>query len=77
MQAVPSLTYVAEEVARLRMALVMMAGENMPVSDLPELEIRKLLVSAGGSTVARKRFGALSRSLDWCQDSKHIRIGPP
>jgi hypothetical protein len=34
------------------------------------------LAAAEGVTTARKRFGALSRFLDWCQDAGHVSANP-
>ena len=48
----------------------------MPAADLTEADVRRLLNVAGGKTTARKRFGALSRFLDWCQDAGHIQANP-
>ena len=70
----PSATYVAEELAQVRLALDEIDAVNTPAAELTEINIRRLL--ATGNAVARKRFGALSRFLDWCQDAGHIRINP-
>jgi integrase len=51
-----------------------MGACETPAADLSEADIRKLLAS--GKAVARKRFGALSRFLDWCQDAGHIQTNP-
>ncbi len=49
----------------------------MPVSDLGAANIRAWLSTAGANgMIARKRFGALSRFLDWCQDMGHIETNP-
>ena len=47
-----------------------------PRADLTGAEVRRLLNVTGGKTTARKRFGALSRFLDWCQDAGHIQTNP-
>ncbi len=70
----PSATYVTEELAQVRLALDEIGAADTPAVDLSESDIRKLLASGG--TVARKRFGALSRFLDWCHDERHIRANP-
>lgn len=70
----PSLAYVREEVAQLKLALAEMDGANLPAANVGEPDVRKLLF--GGTAVARKRFGALSRFLDWCQDSGYIQSNP-
>ncbi len=38
--------------------------------------MRELLSSAEGVTTARKRFGSLSRFLDWCQELGHTQVNP-
>ena len=70
----PSATYVAEEIAQLRLALAEMDATEMPAASLIEPTIRALI--AGGRSVAYKRFGALSRFLDWAQDAGHIQANP-
>lgn len=72
----PSPAYVAEEMAQVRMAIAAMAAQTMPATDLRDSDVRKLLDEAGGNTIARKRFGALSRFLDWCHDAGHIQANP-
>ena len=72
----PSPDYIAEELAQTRMAVKEMKAENTPVTDLTEANIRALLAGAVGQTTARKRFGPLSRFLDWCQDLGHIQVNP-
>jgi integrase len=72
----PSPEYVADEVAHTRQALADMKVEDMPAASLTDAELRTLLGVAGGVTTARKRFGALSRFLDWCQDVGHIQANP-
>jgi hypothetical protein len=73
---VSSAAYVASELAQVRMALADMKAERIPASDLTEAEIRGLLAAVDGVTTARKRFGALSRFLDWCQDASRITSNP-
>lgn len=68
--------YVADEVAHARRALADMKAEDMPAANLTDAELRTLLSVVGGVTTARKRFGALSRFLDWCQDTGHIQANP-
>ena len=70
----PSPAYVAEELAQVRLSLAAMAAENMPAADLSDADVRVLLNEAGA--IARKRFGALSRFLDWCHDAGHIKANP-
>jgi integrase len=72
----PGPRYVAEELAQLRMALAEMNVADKPVAELNAGQVRKLLESAEGVTTARKRFGPLSRFLDWCKDGKYIPENP-
>jgi integrase len=73
----PSSAYVAEELAQLQRALRAMEANDMPVTELGEPSLRGLLsATEAGVTVARKRFGALSRFLDWCQDAGHVSANP-
>jgi integrase len=68
--------YLAAELAQIRMALADMKAEKTPAADLTPDDVRKLLDNAEGVTTARKRFGALSRFLDWCRDEEHISANP-
>jgi integrase len=69
--------YVAEELAQCRLALADLDAQDMPVVALGLSELRRLLDRLGAApSVARKRFGALSRFLDWCQDAGHIAANP-
>ncbi|MDR3529794.1 MAG: integrase arm-type DNA-binding domain-containing protein [Rhodopila sp.] len=73
----PSAKYVAEEVAQARQSLSIMEAEDMPAADLSDAEVRKLLRRpSDGAAIARARFGALSRFMDWCQDAGHIKTNP-
>ena len=72
----PSPAYVTEEVAQVRLSLATMAADDMAATELTEAEVRTLLTATGGNTTARKRFGALSRFLDWCHDAGHIKANP-
>jgi integrase len=72
----PSQGYVAAELAQLRRALADLEAENMPAAELAESDVRKLVTTAEGVTTARKRFGALSRFLDWCCEEGHIAVNP-
>jgi integrase len=53
-----------------------MNAQDMPAPHLTPADVRSLLGSVEGATTARKRFGALSRFLDWCQDAGHIDVNP-
>jgi integrase len=73
----PSASYVADELAQVRLGLAEMSAENMPAAELGVLQIRQLLsLSANSSVNKRPRFGALSRFLDWCHDAGHIQANP-
>lgn len=69
--------YVAEELAQCRLALAELDANDMPAAGFGLAELRRLLDRLGTApSVARKRFGALSRFLDWCQDAGHIVANP-
>jgi integrase len=69
--------YVTQELTQLRLALTAMQASDIPAGDLTEANIRLLLSTADGEgSTARKRFGALSRFLDWAQDAGHIPVNP-
>jgi integrase len=73
----PSAAYVAGELAQLRLALADIGATSLPVASLGLSELRRLLDSASSTPgAARKRFGAIYRFLDWCQDAGHIQINP-
>lgn len=73
----PSAAYVAEELAQVRLALTDMDAIQLPVAALGQPELRRLLDNASSAPgAARKRFGAMSRFLDWCQDAGHIQTNP-
>jgi integrase len=69
-------TYVAEELAQIQMALAHMDAARFPVADLTPEHVRRLVATVEGETTARKRFGALSRFLDWAVDFGHIPFNP-
>jgi integrase len=69
----PSKRYVVEELANLRAAVAAMKAGTKPAAEVSGADLRALLrVSAAGSTLARQRFGAVSRFLDWCLDEGHV-----
>jgi integrase len=72
----PSKTYVANEVAQVRLALEELHAPKGAAGDLTPATIRKWLDNSGESGSMRARFGALSRFLDWCQDAGHIALNP-
>jgi integrase len=74
----PAPKYVSEELSQLKLALADMEAEDLPAANLGSVEIRQLLETAAAisAATARARFGALSRFLDWCQDSGHIETNP-
>jgi integrase len=71
-----SASYAVAELAQVRLALTDMKAESTPAPDLGEVDVRRLIATSEGVTTARKRFGALSRFLDWCQDAGHIATNP-
>jgi integrase len=73
----PSAGYVAEELTQVQLALSAMEAEELAAADLTEANLRQLLdETAGKGSIAGKRFGALSRFLDWAQDAGHITSNP-
>jgi integrase len=73
----PSSDYVADELTQLRLALSEMKVENKPAADLTVADVRRLLDGAvAGTASIRARFGSLTRFLDWCQDTEHIKANP-
>ena len=73
---VPSLGYVSGEVAQVWLALETMQVLNFPVTNLTDADLRRLLDATTEGTIAGKRWGAISRFLDWCQDAGHISVNP-
>jgi len=71
----PSNDYVAAELAHLRAATAAMQADAQPAADLSAANVRGLLkTEAARSAVARHRFGALSRFMDWCVDEGHVPL---
>jgi integrase len=69
--------YAADELAQCRLALADLDALDMPATAFGVAELRRLLDRLGTApSVARKRFGALSRFLDWCQEAGHIAVNP-
>jgi integrase len=73
---VPSSGYVASELVQVRFALVTMEAEDLPATSLTETHLRRLLDTTSRGSIAGKRFGALSRFLDWCHEAGHIKANP-
>lgn len=73
----PTPKHVKEELMHARAAITMMTAEATPLAELDSASIRGMLAAtAGRPATARARFGALSRFLDWCQDSGQIEVNP-
>ena len=73
----PSPAHVAEEVAQVRAAMLMMAAADTPLAEINGATIRTMLAAlADKPATARARFGALSRFFDWCQDEERIASNP-
>ncbi len=69
--------HAAEEIAHAKAAVAAMGAEDRPVSDVTASDLRTMLkASASVRTAGRRRFGALSRFFDWCQDEGHIALNP-
>jgi integrase len=70
-----SAAYVSTELAHLKAAVACMKAGEKPALDLCAADLRVLLkAEAGRAAVARHRFGAVSRFLDWCMDEGHVRM---
>ncbi|RVT97675.1 DUF4102 domain-containing protein [Rhodovarius crocodyli] len=68
----PGAAYVATELAHLRAAVETMKAGDKAVRDVSAPDLRTLLrAEAKRPAVARHRFGAVSRFLDWCMDDGH------
>jgi integrase len=76
-QGLPSLRFVADELAHVRAAVAAMKAGERVVAEFAAPDLRALLTAeAKRPATARHRFGALSRFLDWCQDEGHIALNP-
>lgn len=74
-RGLPSPAYAATELAHLKTAVATMKAGDKPVGDLAPSHLRNLLkAEATRAAVARHRFGAVSRFLDWCMDEGHVRL---
>jgi len=73
----PCARHSREDVARARAAVVVMDAEAIPVASVTPADIRRMLdADAAHASVARARFGSLSRFLDWCQEAGHLDVNP-
>jgi integrase len=73
----PSPKYVASELAQLRLALEAMNAAELPAPSLTEAMLRQLLnTPTGQGSIAGKRFGAMSRFMDWCQEAGYVPTNP-
>ena len=69
----PSPDYVAAETAQLEKAVADMDAGNKPVAGITAAQVRTLnKKGAAQPALARHRFGAVSRFLDWCMDEGHV-----
>lgn len=74
-RGLPTAAYVSTELAHLRAALVTMKAGDKPAADLSPADLRTMLkAEAAHAAVARHRFGAVSRFLDWCMDEGHVPL---
>lgn len=74
-RGLPSAAYVSTELAHLKAAVACMKTADMPAADVSPTDLRALLkAEARRAAVARHRFGAVSRFLDWCMDEGHVRM---
>ena len=73
----PCARHVREDVARARAAVGAMDADVVPVASVQPADIRRMLdADAAYPSVARARFGSLSRFLDWCQEAGHLDVNP-
>jgi len=73
----PSAAHVSGELLHARAAVAAMKAEDVPVGDLTERKLRRMLDDlADAPATARARFGAVSRFLDWCKDRGHLSRNP-
>jgi len=73
----PSPTYVANELAQVRLALQTLQAQELSAAALTDADVRRLLdATSDQGSIARKRFGALSRFMDWCHEAGHIAANP-
>lgn len=73
----PCERHAREDAGRARAAVKAIEAEARPVAELAPADVRRMLdASPGHPSVARARFGSLSRFLDWCQDEGHIQVNP-
>ena len=73
----PCKRHAREDVARARAAVAAMDAAALPVAEIMPANVRRMLdADPAHPSVARARFGSLSRFLDWCQDEGHIDANP-
>ncbi|WP_322994113.1 tyrosine-type recombinase/integrase [Castellaniella sp.] len=76
-RGLPSAKYVANEIAHLRAAAVIMKVGSKAVADIVAADLRKLAkANADQPATARHRFGSVERFLDWALDEGHITVNP-
>ncbi|MBD0271528.1 MAG: tyrosine-type recombinase/integrase [Acetobacteraceae bacterium] len=73
----PCERHAREDAARARVAVAAMDAEGTPVTELTPADVRRMLdADPAHPSVARARFGSLSRFLDWCQEGGHLEANP-
>ena len=73
----PSPSYVAGELAQVQFALETMQATELPASSLTVADLRRLLdATADQGSVGGRRFGAVSRFMDWCHEAGHVQSNP-
>ena len=76
-EGLPSAPYVAAEMAHLRATVEAMKAGQMVPADIDPAHLRAMLrLVAARPSVAKHRFGAISRFLDWCLDEGHLKANP-
>jgi integrase len=69
--------HVANEIGAVTAAIAAMRAEDKPLGEIGAADVRRAVAAAAGMpSVARHRFGALSRFFDWCQDEGHVGVNP-
>ncbi len=71
----PSPAYVSAELSQLKAAVASMKATDGHPSDISAARVRALVKAEGARpALARHRFGAVSRFLDWCMDEGHVPL---
>ena len=70
-------SYISGELAQVKFALETMQVHELPAISLAGADLRRLLeTTADQGSVPGKRFGAMSRFMDWCQEAGYVQSNP-